>query len=163
MATTYPGTIKSPDYFSTDEATSIESYLKIVSEWQTKHAISEEKFLSGVWFRGHGKANCELCPGVYRDGFTDRASGIYGKDLEEKRLNLEREMLMEFRALARTLLGTLDLIDLYFTAQHYGMPTRLLDWTTNPLAGLFFAVENEDGRRMGKYLSWQRMKSCRQS
>ncbi|MGO9019423.1 MAG: FRG domain-containing protein [Syntrophobacteraceae bacterium] len=132
-------------FLAPKEATNIAMYLELVSEWHKQHNITEEKFLSGVWFRGHGSAKYALCPGVYRDEFEQIAKNFpYGADLEEKRLNLEREILMEFRASGASLLNADNLVDVYFIAQHYGMPTRLLDWTTNPLAALFFAVENEE-------------------
>jgi hypothetical protein len=94
-----------------------------------------------LWFRGQSKADWELSPGVYRLGFpaTD----------EEKRLNIERHLTQDFRVQSAGLLsGSKSDAELYFIQQHYRMRTRLLDWTHNPLAALYFAVAqspDEDG------------------
>ncbi|MFZ0050774.1 MAG: FRG domain-containing protein [Desulfobaccales bacterium] len=140
------GMIDPPKEYLQGPLTNVADYLNIVLKWrqQQEKNLKDNKFLSEVWFRGCSATDYPnpLEPGVYRENFTKRAEVHYGKDLEEKRLNLEREMLAEFRILGAALFDANDLIEVYFNAQHYGMPTCLLDWTTNTLAGLFFAVKN---------------------
>jgi hypothetical protein len=83
-----------------------------------------------LWFRGHLDAGWLLTPKLYRPDFI-------GAD--------ESEIRHEFKSRALQLIqGRLpaDKWEWYFLMQHYGVPTRLLDWTENALIALFFAVEN---------------------
>jgi len=133
-------TIPSADF---EEIKSVSDMLNAIVKWRSAKNVPEQGYHSHAWLRGHSKRTYQLTPGVYRDEFTKQAANIYGADPEMRRLNLEREILMEFRTAGASMIEERSNEELYILAQHYGLPTRLLDWTSNPLAALFFAVCNE--------------------
>jgi hypothetical protein len=90
----------------------------------------------GPWFRGHTCSNWTLSPKLYRYGSPKRGIRI-----------IEDEIRQEFimRAPSLTDKGPQNSWEWYFTMQHSGAPTRLLDWTEGVLIAAYFAVRDNQG------------------
>lgn len=83
-----------------------------------------------LWYRGHSISTWKL------ESSYDRL----------KNPPKETSLVNEFRQNANYLLDKhtpKNDFDWLFLMQHYGVPTRLLDWTESPLMALYFAVESE--------------------
>lgn len=69
----------------------------------------------------------------------------------------ERRMLERFQKEAQPFLAhplPQTVWDWLSIAQHQGMPTRLLDWSGNALAALWFAVSNDPGPKVKQGVVW---------
>jgi len=94
--------------------------------------------IKGWVFRGHGDASWSLLPKIDREPFAK-----FRMDKILEREDHEILILEQFKKYARSYLPTPPRDDWEWLAlaQHHGLATRLLDWTSNPLAALYFAIE----------------------
>ncbi len=99
-------------------------------------SYASERYFSearGRWiFRGHSDSSYKLIPSVGRAMHTSRSRQKYETSLFDI---FCREARGYLTAIPATKWEWLAL------AQHHGLPTRLLDWTHNPLVALYFVVE----------------------
>jgi hypothetical protein len=115
-------------------AESLSGFLNLVDGIRSKWNFDRDA-IGGPWFRGQQRKHWALIPKTVRIGCSD--------------LETEDEIREEFATRAPALsryetLPTNDW-DFYFLMQHYGAPTRLLDWTESPVIALYFALRDNPG------------------
>ena len=118
--------------------TAFESQLEIDSLDKLAEAarLATEAFGRRPWFRGHRNREWQLLPKVHRIAKQRGYSAHYESTISNK---FKAHAPLRHRNCPRddNWFGWLSLM------RHYGLPTRLLDWTESMLVAAFFAVEGD--------------------
>ena len=109
-----------------------------VSEFIEKIVQRGKEAGTETFYRGHSNANWKLVPSLFR-----KSNGV------EKEHLLFRDMVAHEPQSFSECKSALDYL---VQMQHYGLPTRLLDVTLNPLVALYFACEKEENKDGKVYL-----------
>ncbi|MGW0040080.1 FRG domain-containing protein [Gordonia sp. NPDC003376] len=108
--------------------------------------VTELTPVKRFWFRGQGCAGRHLSPSLWRR--LEASSSGQPPDAKQV-LDAEIRLLTRFRQRSLPYWPAgypQSNWEHLFTMQHYGIPTRLLDWTTSLLMSVFFSLEHDVNR-----------------
>lgn len=86
-----------------------------------------------LYYRGHSSLAYEIRPSVFRSNNHKAAEHL-----------MIRQLVAQH---PKDFINDVGIFDQLVRAQHYGLPTRLLDITLNPLVALYFAVSSNPKKR----------------
>jgi type I restriction enzyme M protein len=111
-----------------------------IGSFEEFHSAVYSQDAYGTLYRGQKDIRWPLIPkiGRYLTKFEENGSD------RRALMKAESQIMQIFRKQSAYHLGYMpkDGWEVWSIAQHHGLPTRLMDWTHNPLVALFFAVED---------------------
>ncbi|MEJ8591615.1 FRG domain-containing protein [Riemerella anatipestifer] len=133
-------------------ATSLDEYISIINE-------AENKVL---WYRGMSKSSYYLTPSLFREkriiGLEFSGREINGKFYKKSDAIMKSDLaaidtfINYYQKFFPDKCKDFNLVDYLYIMQHYEIPTRLLDFSTNKLIALYFSVAtaNKTGYNIDK-------------
>ena len=117
------------------EVSSLNEYIDFIHDYQ-KNAKTE------LWYRGQRNNMWKLDSTLNREKELDNPTLGLGQITLLKYKNVLDFTLEldEFKKQLNSIPNTYNKFHLMFLGQHYGLKTPALDWSTDPLVGLFFAL-----------------------
>lgn len=113
-------------------ASSVEQYLQIIDDNFRRISPTDP---STLWYRGQPRASFDLTPPIGREPNNPELEIVYLSKFESLAIP-EVQNTPSFPIPN----GTAAYWHWLFLMQHYGVPTRLMDWSLDALVGLFFAI-----------------------
>jgi hypothetical protein len=106
-------------------------WIKFLDQVNNNIALFEKDSCDTIYFRGHSNESYKLIPSLLRN------------KTETKTKYLEQVLFYDFVSMAGSKIKNEDSWEILFTMRHYGVPTRLLDWTTSFANAIYFAISDK--------------------